>query len=74
MAKEISIEYTLVAAKAFTPTSTTEKKFRFIYVSGAWFERDHKKPLWFMQDYRRVRVRLITILDPRRRDSQQANQ
>lgn len=56
-AKEISIEYTLAAAKAFTPTSATEKgkKFRFVYVSGAAAVRDQTKPLWLMQDFRRIR-------------------
>ncbi|MCJ1462818.1 hypothetical protein MMC07_001421 [Pseudocyphellaria aurata] len=54
-ARKISIEYTLAAAKAFTPASSTEKKFRFVYLSGAASERDQTKPLWFMQEYRRIR-------------------
>ncbi|MCJ1267560.1 hypothetical protein MMC22_007445 [Lobaria immixta] len=54
-ARKVSIEYTLAAAKAFTPTSSTEKKFRFVYVSGGGSERDQTKPLWFMQEYRRIR-------------------
>lgn len=72
-AKKVSIEYTLAAAKAFTPTSAPEKKFRFIYLSGAASERDQTKPLWFMQEYRRTRVRLIISLDLKCRDSQYAN-
>jgi len=54
-ARQVIIDYTLAAAQAFTPTSTTDKKFRFVYLSGAASERDQTKPLWFMQDYRRIR-------------------
>lgn len=57
-ARKIIIDYTLAAAKALTPSaSTTGKKMRFLYLSGAASERDQVKPLWFMQDYRRIRVR-----------------
>ena len=66
-AKKVSIEYTLAAAKAFTPISVTNKKFRFVYLSGAAAERDQTKPLWFLQEYRRLRVRLRH--HPRRIDS-----
>ncbi|KAI4248291.1 MAG: hypothetical protein L6R42_009324, partial [Xanthoria sp. 1 TBL-2021] len=39
------------------PTATTiqKKKFRFVYLSGGAAERDQTKPLWFKQDYRRIR-------------------
>ena len=58
MAKKVSIDYTLAAAKAFSQATEDgkPKNFRFIYLSGAAAERDQKKPLWFMQDYRRIRV------------------
>lgn len=36
-------------------------KFRFIYLSGGAAERDQTKPLWFKQDYRRIRVRQFTF-------------
>lgn len=60
-ARKVSIDYTLAAAKAFAqdsaPGNGKAKKFRFIYCSGFVAERDQTKPLWFMQDYRRIRVR-----------------
>ena len=60
-ARQVSVAYTLAAAKAFTPDPDPQddspaKKFRFVYLSGAAAERDQTKPLWFMQDYRRIRV------------------
>ena len=60
-ARQVSVEYTLAAAKAFTTDPDPQddsppKKFRFVYLSGAAAERDQTKPLWFMQDYRRIRV------------------
>lgn len=60
-ARTVIIDYTLAAAEAFNQASILEggkpKKFRFVYCSGAAAERDQIKPLWFMQDYRRIRVR-----------------
>lgn len=53
-ARRISLDYTLAAARAFDKACS--KPFRFIYCSGAGAERDPTKPLWFMQDYRRIRV------------------
>jgi len=58
-ARKISINYTLAAVKAFSRDFTLEdgksEKFHFVYLSGAAAERDQTKPLWFMQDYRRIR-------------------
>ncbi|KAJ5736953.1 uncharacterized protein N7483_002078 [Penicillium malachiteum] len=51
--RRVSIEYTLTAAKEFE--EHCQKPFRFIYVSGAGAERGQDKPLWVMQDYRRLR-------------------
>ncbi|KAJ5723995.1 hypothetical protein N7488_002030 [Penicillium malachiteum] len=51
--RRVSIEYTLTAARVFEECG--QKPFRFIYVSGAGAERDQEKPLWVMQDYRRLR-------------------
>ena len=39
-----------------TASSGQRQKFRFVYLSGGAAERDQTKPLWFMQDYRRIRV------------------
>lgn len=62
--KRVSIDYTLAAARAFEASLSSQQetvsnnntKFRFIYLSGAAAERDQTKSLWFMQDYRRIRV------------------
>lgn len=55
IARRVSLDYTLAAAQVFQ--ETCQKSFRFIYCSGAAAERDQAKPLWFMQEYRRIRVR-----------------
>ncbi|KAL9079234.1 MAG: hypothetical protein Q9157_001852 [Trypethelium eluteriae] len=58
MARKVSVDYTLAAVKAFDQANTAadnEKKLRFVYLSGAASERDPMKPLWFLQDYRRIR-------------------
>ncbi|KAJ5594104.1 uncharacterized protein N7459_000312 [Penicillium hispanicum] len=52
-ARRISIDYTLSAARLFQ--ENCQKPFRFLYCSGAAAERDQTKPLWFMQEYRRIR-------------------
>ena len=60
-ARKVSIDYTLAAAGAFGQDAALEdgkaKKFRFVYCSGGAAERDQTRTLWFMQDYRRIRVR-----------------
>lgn len=74
-AREVCVDYTMVAVKALTAmhnhadapaaaaasgpdhTATVhKKKIRFVYLSGGAAERDQTKPLWFKQDYRRIRV------------------
>ncbi|KAJ5762539.1 uncharacterized protein N7511_005921 [Penicillium nucicola] len=61
-ARRVSLDYTLAAARVFE--QTCQKPFRFIYCSGAAAERDQTKPLWFMQDYRRIRGQVETeVLD-----------
>ena len=68
IARKVSIDYTLAAAKAFGTSNITQqgdgkvKKFRFVYCSGAAAEKDQTKPLWFMQNFRRIRVRSIHLL------------
>ncbi|KAJ5227341.1 uncharacterized protein N7469_007347 [Penicillium citrinum] len=52
-ARRVSIGYTTTAAKLFN--ENCRKPFRFVYCSGAGAEQDQTKPLWFMQDYRRIR-------------------
>ncbi|KAJ5811289.1 hypothetical protein N7474_007590 [Penicillium riverlandense] len=52
-ARRVSVDYTLAAARVLQETA--ENKIRFVYCSGAGAERDHNKPLWFLQEYRRIR-------------------
>ncbi|KAJ5102402.1 hypothetical protein NUU61_004624 [Penicillium alfredii] len=52
-ARRVSVEYTLAAARALQETA--QKKIRFVYCSGGGAEKDQNKPLWFMQEYRRIR-------------------
>ncbi|MCJ1416545.1 hypothetical protein MMC32_002883 [Xylographa parallela] len=59
-ARTVNVEYTLAAAHFFATKvapamSQTGKKFRFVYCSGWGTENDLKKPLWWMQDSRRVK-------------------
>lgn len=54
MARRISIEYTTAAAWLFN--DICQKPFRFVYCSGYLAERDQTKQLWYLQDYRRIRV------------------
>ncbi|KAI9712046.1 MAG: hypothetical protein M1820_001755 [Bogoriella megaspora] len=60
VARKVSIDYTMTAAKVFSEAhaelSNESRKFRFIYLSGIAAERDQTKKLWFMQEYRRIRV------------------
>ena len=58
-ARKVSIDYTLAAAKAFREASEVAgdgKKLRFVYLSGAAAERDQERSLWFIQEYRKIRV------------------
>lgn len=51
---EVEIDYPLAFANAFAPT--IEKPFRFIHCSGALIEKDQTKPLWFLEEGRRIKV------------------
>ncbi|KAL8773560.1 MAG: hypothetical protein Q9209_001665 [Squamulea sp. 1 TL-2023] len=60
-ARKVCLEYTMAAAMELTSTCATtanskNRKFCFVYLSGAAAERDQTKPLWFKQDYRRIRA------------------
>ncbi|CAL5873064.1 uncharacterized protein PFLUO_LOCUS7333 [Penicillium psychrofluorescens] len=59
-ARRVSVDYTLAAALVLQ--EMTDNKIRFVYCSGAAAERDHNKPLWFMQEYRRIRGQVETEL------------
>ncbi len=61
-ARKMSIDYTMVAARALTPQDKTAGgKFRFIYVSGIAAVRDQTKSLWFLPEYRRIRVSISSV-------------
>ncbi|MCJ1397428.1 hypothetical protein MMC11_000621 [Xylographa trunciseda] len=59
-ARTVNVEYTLAAAHFFAETlapslAPSGKKFRFVYCSGWGTENDLEKPLWWMQNSRRVK-------------------
>lgn len=56
VARKVSVDYTMAAARAFTLQQAAGRKMRFLYVSGFVAERDQTKSLWYMGDYRRIRV------------------
>lgn len=64
-AKTVFLDYTMTAAKFFTEQSRgavgNGVRLRFVYLSGGAVERDQNKPLWFLQDYRRIRVSLCLV-------------
>lgn len=64
VARTVSVDYTIAAAEAFTHDRSPGdgRKFRFVYLSGGAAEKDQTKPLWFKQDYRRIRVWFLLVL------------
>lgn len=54
LVRRVNLDYTMAAVQAFRECCVNP--FQFVYVSGAIVERDQNKPLWYMQDYRRLRV------------------
>lgn len=69
IAREVNINYPTYAASTFGKTfaisqdknKNKEKKFQFWYVSGKAVERDLTKPLWILQDARRIKVSKLTV-------------
>lgn len=63
VARKVSIDYTMAAARALKEQLDKDgkSKFRFVYLSGMAAERDQTKALWFMQEYRRIRVSLAIL-------------
>jgi len=57
-ARKACLDYTDAALKVMAPMKVKDsnRKFRFIYLSGALAERDQAKSLWFSQEYRHMRV------------------
>jgi hypothetical protein len=52
----LNITFPKAAAEAFAKHLGDAKKFRFVYISGMWTERDPTKSLWLMAKFRRLRV------------------
>lgn len=58
---EVHKDLTIAAAQAFQThiarkkASSVGQKFRFVYVSGAFVERDRSKSLWFLSETRKMR-------------------
>lgn len=59
LARRVSIDYTLAAAKAMrdklAPKVPAGKRFRFVYCSGDMAEWDQDKSLLFMADTRKIK-------------------
>jgi len=61
LSRKVEIDFTHAAAKAFqehlAPSLKAQgKKFRFVYLSGKFAERDMTKKLWFISDTRMIKV------------------
>jgi hypothetical protein len=44
------------------PTSPQGRKSNFTYCSGEFVEREEERPLWFLEDARKISVRLMPTL------------
>lgn len=56
---EVELDYPIAFARTVRAMrrSATEP-FRYMHLSGILAEKDQNKPLWFLQEGRRVKVRL----------------
>jgi len=66
IAKHVNIDYPVSGATTFANVlapslAAQNKKFRFWYVSGKAVERDLSKPLWVLQDARRIKVKYLVF-------------
>lgn len=58
--REVELDYPLAFTEAVRSSITNEKQcFRYMHVSGVLAERNQEKPLWFLQEGRRVKVRRL---------------
>jgi len=56
--REVEIDYPVAFADAIRPMlARNQQPFRYMHVSGVMAEKDQEKPLWFLQDGRRAKVR-----------------
>lgn len=60
LCKKVEIEYTRIAAEAFTSwlpgLEKDGKSFRFVYLSGMFANRETDKKMWFLNDTRTNKV------------------
>ena len=68
--RRVNMDYTISAAKAFAKSAALHtsgrqgKKFRFVYCSGTFTERDQGKHLWIMSQNRKMRGEVeLQLLD-----------
>jgi len=55
--KALEYDYPVAFGNAFSKTlSTSQKKFRYLHLSGSATERDQEKSLWFKQNMRKIKV------------------
>jgi hypothetical protein len=60
--KVLEIDYPLSFGNAFSKVLATQKtKFRYLHLSGKMAERDQKKSLAYLADFRRMKV-MVTVL------------
>lgn len=64
--RKINISYTITAARTFAeklgPSLGDGNKFKFVYLSGFFTERDPNKNLWFVKEARMIRGEVETGL------------
>ena len=61
--RSVIVDSTLGAARAFIGADLAGKgnKFRFVHLSGMFVEKDQTKRLWFLNEARKIRVRLLVL-------------
>ncbi|TVY34824.1 hypothetical protein LSUB1_G004715 [Lachnellula subtilissima] len=66
--KALEIDYPLAFANAFSTTlAESQKKFRYLHLSGCMTERDQSRPLWFAGNMRKLKgqteVNMLSFAD-----------
>lgn len=57
----VELEHPEAFQNALVKVLDVKKTFRYVYLGGAFTETDQEKPLWWLAEGRRVRVRLHLI-------------
>ena len=63
LVKKIDLEASLATARTFADLGRERgQPFRFIYLSGYLTDQDQESRLWFLGEYRHLRVSLVTTI------------